>query len=537
MSPFFNSDNDARHGCVGPDSTPSPTKARKLTSRGRVSFLLLSLIGVTALVSGLTVVDVPRFIGTQDKDVNVLFIILDEAPLFPLIKTDGTINGDRFPGFAALADNSTWYRNTVGTAQRTTEAVPAILDGKWPTFKNYPYFKDHPNNLFTLLKGEMDLNVYQSYTHLCPAKLCPNAPPAEEVTPDSQATQLRRTVEAAAVATRPTLNFAHVLLPHRPWGLVPDLRLVIPSPRLQDPRPMSDADRRRDNYQSLLRQYIATDRLISELVERMKTSENWNNTLIVVTADHGITFVPGESNRDKINPLNRGTLEDIYRVPLFIKYPNQKLPSVSDCDVSSIDLLATVIDVTEAKPDWKTQGTSLFSSCPKRESRTLRWPDGETELDTSFTSLRERVRYYNEWVDANGNVDDIYRTGLSGTLLGTDTPNTAISRGTISWELNRPEKFQLIGSGEFAPIVGGASGRLFTDRKICSKCEGLIAINGKFVGVVNEFAGATPQKTGKYFQSQLMTRLLKPGPTTVELWIANWTTKTPRLQRVGPPRK
>jgi hypothetical protein len=363
-----------------------------LSSRGRISFLLLSLIGATALVSGLTVVDIPSFTGAQDNDVNVLFVILDEAPLFPLIKTDGTINGDRFPGFAALADSSTWYRNIVGTAQRTTEAVPAILDGRWPTFKNYPYFKDHPNNLFTLFKGEMDLNVYQSYTYLCPAKLCPNAPPAAEVTPDSQAMQLRKTVEAAAVSTSPSLHFAHVLLPHRPWGLVPDMRLVIPSPRLQDPRPMSDSERRRDNYQSLLRQYIATDRLISELVARMKTSDNWNNTLIVVTADHGITFVPGESNRDKINPLNRGTLEDIYRVPLFIKYPNQKLSSVSDCDVSSIDLLATVIDVTGAKPDWKTQGKSLFNSCPKRESRTLRWPGGETELNTSFTSLLGRVR-------------------------------------------------------------------------------------------------------------------------------------------------
>jgi hypothetical protein len=129
----------------------------------------------------------------------------------------------------------------------------------------------------------------------------------------------------------------------------------------------------------------------------------------------------------------------------------------------------------------------------------------------------------------------MYLYVISVSVLGTDTPKTPISKGAISWELNRPEKFQLIGSGEFAPIVGGASGRFFTDKKICSKCEGLIAINGKFVGVASEFAGANPQKGGKYFQSQLMTRLLKPGPARVELWMADWSKGKALLTRVGPP--
>jgi hypothetical protein len=72
---------------------------------------------------------------------------------------------------------------------------------------------------------------------------------------------------------------------------------------------------------------------------------------------------------------------------------------------------------------------------------------------------------------------------------------------------------------------------------MCRRCEGLIAINDKFVGVVSEVAGAQPNKEGIYFSSSLMTRLMEPGPATVELWIANWTKKTPTLQRVGPARK
>jgi hypothetical protein len=72
---------------------------------------------------------------------------------------------------------------------------------------------------------------------------------------------------------------------------------------------------------------------------------------------------------------------------------------------------------------------------------------------------------------------------------------------------------------------------------MCRQCEALIAVNGKFTGVVSEMAGARPTKNGVYFSSSLMTRIMEPGPATVELWIANWRTKTPTLERVGPPQK
>ena len=492
---------------------------------------------VAAMTSlGATFIPHSEFSKTRQNAMNVVVIVLDEAPLFPLLKTDGTINASRFPGFAALATSSTWYRNTLGTAQRTTEAVPAILDGRWPTFKNYPYLKDHPNNLFTLLKDHRALDVYQSITHLCPKKICPNAPPAVEKTLENQVKQLRRTIKNATTSKEPTLHFSHVLLPHRPWGLVPDLRQVPQIQRKADPRPISDPERRQDNYQSFLRQFVATDTLIEELVTTMKESKKWDDSLVIVTADHGITFVPGETYRDKINIQRPETLEDIYRIPLFVKYPNQKSARISDCPSSSIDILQTIIGVTDVKPKWKTEGTDLSRSCPTRSSRVVRWPKGQISMSTDFSSVLKRVSFYNSWINANGDVDDIYRVGQSGKLLGQDVPSIAVQRQGMRWDLNSPEKFQRIGTGEFAEIVGGASGKLFTEQNICRKCEGLIAFNGKFVGVITELAGVKPSKNGKYFSSPLMTRLMTPGPATVEMWIANWTKATPVFTRVGVPR-
>ena len=468
-------------------------------------------------------------------DINVLMIVFDEAMLSPLLRTDGTINRKRFPGFAALADSSTWYRNMLGTAQRTTEAVPAILDGKWPTLKNYPVLRDHPNNLFTYMQGRKELDVYQAITKLCPSGVCTNAGPEYFRMVHKQVLKFEEVTGRAISSTKPTLHFAHVLLPHRPWGLAPDLRLAPDLVQFTDKRSERLIDRRRDNYQSMLRQYVATDRLLLDLITKLKASPNWDRTMIVVTADHGITFVPGESYRDKINLDRPETLEDIYRVPLFIKYPQQNQGTVSDCPASSVDILATIIATNGAPPSWKTDGVNLRRTCPQRASRLVQWPYSGAQISTDFSSVLARVKYYDKWIDANGDVDDIYRVGLSGNLLGKKTPSTASTNVSVSWTLNGPENYQKIGSGHLTAVPTRASGIMRTESKTCGKCEGVIAINDRFVAVLPELAGMTPQMGALPFSGSLMSRLMVPGANTVELWVADWTTGKPVLSLVGEP--
>ena len=460
-------------------------------------------------------------------------IVLDEAMLSPLLRTDGTINRKRFPGFAALADTSTWYRNMLGTSQRTTEAVPSILDGQWPSLTKYPILRDHPNNLFTYMQGKKDLNVYQAVTKLCPKGVCTNAGPLYFRLVDRQVQRFEEFIEASASSTTPALHFTHLLLPHRPWGLAPDLRIAPDLVQFVDRRSERLVDRRRDNYQSMLRQYVATDTLLLEFINKLKASPNWDNTMVVVTADHGITFVPGESYRDKINVNNPGTLEDIYRVPLFIKYPQQNKSAISDCPASSIDILATIIATNGVKSGWTTDGVNLRRTCPQRTSRRIQWPYSTTQISTDFTAVLERVRYYDKWIDANGDVDDIYRVELSGRLLGRKAPTSAPANVSVSWILNGMEGYQNIGTGRLAPVPTRASGTLQTQSNLCARCEGLIAVNGRFVGVLPELAGMTPEVGPLPFSSSLMSRYMSPGKNLVELWVADWTTDKPLLTRVG----
>lgn len=506
-------------------------RCRRRTSQlcGALALVLIA----TLIAPGLSPAAQSSSLPPPQSDITIAMIVLDEAMLSPLLRTDGTINRKRFPGFAALADTSTWYRNMLGTSQRTTEAVPSILDGQWPSLKKYPILRDHPNNLFTYMQGKKDLNVYQSVTKLCPKGVCTNAGPLYLRLVDRQVQRFEEFIEASASSTIPALHFTHLLLPHRPWGLAPDLRIAPDLVQFVDKRSERLVDRRRDNYQSMLRQYVATDTLLLEFINKLRASPNWDNTMVVVTADHGITFVPGESYRDKINVNNPGTLEDIYRVPLFIKYPQQNKSAISDCPASSIDILATIIATNGVRSGWTTDGVNLRRTCPRRTSRRVQWPYSTAQISTDFTAVLERVRYYDKWIDANGDVDDIYRVELSGRLLGRKAPTNAPTNVSVTWSLNGREGYQNIGTGRLAPVPTRASGTLQTQSNLCAQCEGLIAINGRFVGVLPELAGMTPEVGPVPFSSSLMSRFMNPGKNTVELWVADWTADKPLLSRVG----
>jgi hypothetical protein len=163
----------------------------------------------------------------------------------------------------------------------------------------------------------------------------------------------------------------------------------------------------------------------------------------------------------------------------------------------------------------------------------VHWPYSTTQISSDFSAVLERVRYYDQWIDANGDVDDIYRVQLSGRLLGKKAPTTAPPNVSVTWTLNGSENYQKVGTGRLGPVPTRASGTLTTQSRLCVRCEGLIAVNGRFVGTLPELAGMTPEMGALPFSSSLMSRFIQPGKNRVELWVADWTTDKPLLTRVG----
>jgi hypothetical protein len=100
----------------------------------------------------------------------VVVVVLDEFPLTSLLRTDGSINEVRYPNLAALARETTWFRNAASESTKTHESVPTILTGRLDG--KLPILRDHPRNLFTLLGARYPVSRYELVTDLCPMEVC-----------------------------------------------------------------------------------------------------------------------------------------------------------------------------------------------------------------------------------------------------------------------------------------------------------------------------------------------------------------------------
>ena len=114
-------------------------------------------------------VDVPPIGGP------VVVVVLDEFAATTIMRADGSINEERYPGVASLAATSTWFRNASSHDNLTHRSVPSILSGALGGEDDLPTYDDRPRNLFTMLGDEVPVTRYEAVTDMCPPSIC--APP------------------------------------------------------------------------------------------------------------------------------------------------------------------------------------------------------------------------------------------------------------------------------------------------------------------------------------------------------------------------
>jgi hypothetical protein len=314
----------------------------------------------------------------------IVMVVFDELPLTSLMGPGGRIDASRYPAFAGLAGDATWYRRATAVHDSTALAVPAILDGHYPRAGLRSDVYSHPANLFTLLERRYEVHAFEEATGLCPTSLCepPTGTTASHLA-GGKPKRFHAFVRAVERRPRPALWFKHVLLPHVPWQFYPSGRRY----RLHAPEPIPGANGPlgfgvpwlvKVSYQRHLLQLGFADRLLGELVGKLRKLGFYRDALVVVVADHGIGFHPGVERRT-VTPHNA---EDLVPVPLLIKLPGQRRGRIEDRPVQTIDILPTLLELTGLQAPRALDGRSLLTPLASHARRVTVFHRVGTELNT-----------------------------------------------------------------------------------------------------------------------------------------------------------
>jgi hypothetical protein len=482
----------------------------------------------------------------------VVMLVFDEFPTISLLDDRGRIDARRFPNFARLARHATWFRNATTVSDFTTRAVPSILTGSDPGSGVLPTAEALPDNAFTLLGGSYELNVHEDTTRLCPPKLCteqgvegfaermrslasdlsvvsahvllPDAfrdriPPVDQTFGDFAAgdldapSALEAEVNPALAGGRPagrsaevrafiagldaepaTLHFLHVQLPHQPWQYLED-GTGYPS---GDPALQAFAGEHgqwttqrwlvEHSWQRHLLQVGYADRLVGDLIGRLRRLGVFDRALVVVAADHGIAFIPGVERRE----VQPSTVDQLAGVPLFVKAPRQREGGTDDRLARTVDVLPTIAEMLGIALPFEAEGASLAGPPPggaEDEAQvSIADRSGGEETVPLKDYLERRAEVVSEKIAlfGSGGWDRVYEFGPFSELIGTRAPE----EDELEFTLADAELYESIDPDAFALpalVRGEVSGEVGPDEAIAVAVNGTIAA----VGRTYEIAGGT----------------------------------------------
>jgi hypothetical protein len=519
--------------------------------------------------------------------VPIVIVVFDEFPLSSILDESGVIDAENYPNFGRLAAESTWYANAVTVHHSTTYAVPSLLAGTNPPNEaRLAIYGQYPNTIFTLLRNTYRIEAFEPVTRLCPPEACVETggttdradwgrllrdtyivgmhlllppelrtglPPIDEgwgnfgndsavvsetrairdefnEAADDRAGDLSRFIESLDMPQRPTMWYLHTLLPHAPWEYLPSGARYphsLPIPGKvgegwgQNEWLVSQA------YQRHLLQVGFVDRFIGQLFDRLNELEMFDQTLLIVTSDHGVIFRPGIENRRQ---LERASVGELGHIPLFIKLPGGAGENeVNHERVLLVDVLPTIADILDVEVPWSMDGVSLLSSGAIRESSVLQGLSGSVEVAGDETALVEAARRKGD-LFPGGSPFALVPEGFRG-LLGDVVSDNGGNSG-IEVIFDAPERLSGVESDdEVVPAL--VSGRLVGPEVPSESVTLAIVVDERVAAITRSF---NHDESGAAFYAMLPPRLLEEGMRLPEVFQVESDGTGFSLQRLEPSR-
>lgn len=504
---------------------------------------------------------------TIKNPLPVILIVLDEMNTTALLDETGRIDSGRFQNFATLADQSVWFPNAVASDLMTPQAIPAILTGRHPKpeAKLVPTSRDYPDNLFTLLGSRLPVNAFEAQTALCPEDICqtvsknsslrdmkfflsdivyiylnmvaPSAWANQLPTLDGQWTgfarknqphvdpakgfknreeQFESFISEIEKSTDTKLHFLHILLPHIPYNYLSTGQMYNQSINHIFPEGIRDESSGWTQNESLIHvaylQYLQqigyVDHLLGKLLEKIMEKGLFDQSLIILTADHGVSFRPGRLRRG----VTLDNIHDVLKVPLFVKLPGQSQGKIKEDLVAGIDILPTIADILDVKIPWDVDGRSMFSEkkTPRTKIQIASCGHFTAEQLDGFPSLEWQLRHFG--------------AGTSLDRLGSKGPfPELIEKKVAEFYIAQSEKLrfssEILQQFQYVDLRNEIVPALFTGEILGAGEQDLplaITLNG---GIQATTTTGEWVKMSHYFAALLPESAFKEGPNPIELFM------------------
>ncbi|MBK8293980.1 MAG: sulfatase-like hydrolase/transferase [Solirubrobacterales bacterium] len=214
-----------------------------------------------------------------------------------------------------------------------------------------------------------------------------------------------------------TLDMIHVEKPHYPWRHLPSGQRysnltsewggLLPNdgPWMAPPKIVDIA------LQRHLLDVGFTDTLLGRITSALKAKGLWDESMVVVTADHGGAFKSRVPRRAAV----RENMGEIASVPLFVKAPGQASGDVITDHTCATDILPEIAKQLKIDYPWDVP------DCPAKQVTVVNSPIGSSTIgfDAMLKQRRNQVNRIQRVFGTGVGWGPTYRFGPKKDLIGT----------------------------------------------------------------------------------------------------------------------